>query len=118
MENPWRSIDDPPPYDQHVLLRKRDGTIMQGFRTGSLPTRYVTKFEHYFFDAAHWMPIPPPPDADSAYKVEPLVDALKEILQVAKSGSIPDRHGELRQACDTTCLMEVRTLAEKALKRC
>ena len=41
--------------------------------------------------------------------------ALNEIARVAKTSEIPDRHGNLHQACDTTCLIDVGHTAEKAL---
>lgn len=52
-----------PAYDEHVLLRTADGSILQGFRT----TRgYVTRFSQYAFNAKHWMLLPPPPqDAET-----------------------------------------------------
>lgn len=55
----WIKIaDGEPAYDEHVLLRQADGSILQGFRT----TRgYVTRFSHYAFNATHWMLLPPPP---------------------------------------------------------
>ena len=41
--------------------------------------------------------------------------ALRDILKVAKTSTIPDRHGEWHDACDTTCLNDVKRVAEKAL---
>lgn len=58
----WRNIKDPPPYDQHVLLRKADGSILAGFRTHR---GYVTRYADYVFQPSHWMPCPPPEDVDS-----------------------------------------------------
>lgn len=45
-----------------------------------------------------------------------LVNALKEILEVASTSTILDRHGNRHQACDTTCLNDVKVVARVALK--
>ena len=45
------------------------------------------------------------------------IEALVDILAVAKIGEIPDRHGHRHQACDTTCLADIRETAEKVLAR-
>lgn len=84
MTSPWISIDNPPPVDQHVLLRKKDGSILAGFRTFR---GYVTRFSHYAFDATHWMPVPPPPPEEpSPSKAEKVIDGDRLCSMLEKYG--------------------------------
>lgn len=54
-------------------------------------------------------------EANAALTVmQPREALLKEILQIAETGEIPDRHGKWHAACDTTCINEIATLVRAA----
>ena len=56
----WISTKDKlPAFDEHVLLRFSDGSIIAGCRTEA---GFVTRYHEYAAGAVpHWLPLPPPP---------------------------------------------------------
>ena len=76
----WRSVAYAPPFDQHVLMRNKSGSVLTGFRTRN---GYITAPTGYLFEAVYWMPCPPPPLEEA--KDHPMRIALGKIKIIAEN---------------------------------
>jgi hypothetical protein len=46
-------------------------------------------------------------------EIQKLKRILGDVLKIAETSSIPDRHGNWHQACDTTCLNDIAETIRK-----